>query len=524
MAGSMEIFTESQAPSTDTSKQPPPIHNPPIIIASPPPPTNNSDAANTFLPKELAEIVANRQRRERAWHPRLMLCTTVISNIDSTLENITDDIEKEEAFALKAYLQLAIANFAAVDTSPAPSQIPSYSRPTKFSSHGSGKYKTTAKEVTVAIPRTIKGAVTSEESTQQAHKLPKPPQLNERTWATVARNGQKKARVTLSMKTQAVPTSKATQRVTNKRNSITTAPTDQRLFVRIPQEHEWRKLSPAGIREIIVQKLSISPSLIGKIKPVDSGFALSPCSTEARQAILDAGNGLFLSGAKLEPATNWIPVIIPTVPSSIRKVQGQVEINHLMLTDEVERVCSMRPAYVKLYGRNKSEAPHRTWMAYFPKAPRTGFRVFDESGIARPFKKQQPLEFCKRCNGHHPTKNYSRAPSCGNCGSTNHSEGLCMATTKCRNCGGPHRSDSRRCLARPTRSGAPTKEQMKAFRQAGEREFQAVLRAKAAEESATSAKDFSVGKISSQTTEVDANANINTASPVDSSMGDALRL
>ena len=65
---------------------------------------------------------------------------------------------------------------------------------------------------------------------------------------------------------------------------------------------------------------------------------------------------------------------------------------------------------------------------------------------------------------------------------------------------------------------------MKAFRQAGEREFQAVLRAKAAEDSATSAEDFSVGKISSQTTEVDANANIITASPVDSSMGDALRL
>ncbi|KHJ36122.1 putative eka-like protein [Erysiphe necator] len=241
MADSMEISTESQAPSTDTSKQPPPIpsvppiHNPPIIIASPPPSnltpsytslvgrqilkpvipskrpipensiqnsTNNSDAANAFLLKELTEIVANRQR-----------------------------------------------------------------------------------QVTVAIPRTIKGAVTSEENTQQAHKLPKPPQLNERTWATVVRNGQKKARVTLSMKTQAAPISKATQRVANKRNFITTAPTDQRLFVRIPQEHEWRKLSPAGIREIIVQKLSISPSLIGKIKPIQSGFALSPCSTEARQTI-----------------------------------------------------------------------------------------------------------------------------------------------------------------------------------------------------------------------------------------------
>ncbi|KHJ32087.1 putative eka-like protein [Erysiphe necator] len=123
-------------------------------------------------------------------------------------------------------------------------------------------------------------------------------------------------------------------------------------------------------------------------------------------------------------------------------------------------------------------------MAYFSKSPRAGFRVFDESGIARQFKKQTPLDFCTRCNDHHPEKNCSRASSCGNCGSTNHSEELCMATTKCRNCEGPYRSDSRRCLARPTRSGVPTKEQMKTYRQAGEREYQAILRAKAAEESA----------------------------------------
>ncbi|KHJ34720.1 putative eka-like protein [Erysiphe necator] len=109
------------------------------------------------------------------------------------------------------------------------------------------------------------------------------------------------------------------------------------LFVRLPQDHEWRKLSPAGIREIILQKLAISPSLSGKIKPVNLGFALSPCSTEARETILNAGNCFFLSGAKLEPATNWIPMIIPTVPKYIRKIQGEIEVGSSMLIDEVER-------------------------------------------------------------------------------------------------------------------------------------------------------------------------------------------
>lgn len=226
----------------------------------------------------------------------------------------------------------------------------------------------------------------------------------------------------------------------------------------------------------------------------------------------------------MESATNWVSVIIPTVPASIRKEQGDMEVNSSMLADEVERVCSVRPVQLKLYGRNKTEAPHRTWMVFFSKAPRVGFRVFDESGIARPFKKQQPLEFCKRCNGHHPTKNCSRAPSCGNCGSTNHSENTCMAATKCRNCGGPHRSDSRRCLARPTRLGAPTKEQLKTYRQAGEREYQAVLRARAAEENATASENINIEITSSQCAELTTNFENSQASPVVQSTGDALRL
>ncbi|KHJ32655.1 putative eka-like protein [Erysiphe necator] len=54
------------------------------------------------------------------------------------------------------------------------------------------------------------------------------------------------------------------------------------------------------------------------------------------------------------------------------------------------------------------------------------------------------------------------------------------APTKCRNCGGPQRSDSRNCLARPSRSGPVTKDQLKTIRQMGQREYHAEARAKAA--------------------------------------------
>lgn len=106
---------------------------------------------------------------------------------------------------------------------------------------------------------------------------------------------------------------------------------------------------------------------------------------------------------------------------------GQVEVSKSMLIDKIERVSSKHPALVKLYGTTNPEAPHRPWLALFSEAPRTGFRVFDESGITKIFKKKQPIEFFKQCNRHNSTRNYSRALFCGNCGSTMHSKDVCMA-------------------------------------------------------------------------------------------------
>ncbi|POS82231.1 hypothetical protein EPUL_006828, partial [Erysiphe pulchra] len=49
--------------------------------------SNKIITRNAFLPKELAEIVAIRQRRERAWHARLMICT------NCPLNQFTSDVE-----------------------------------------------------------------------------------------------------------------------------------------------------------------------------------------------------------------------------------------------------------------------------------------------------------------------------------------------------------------------------------------------------------------------------------------------
>ncbi|KHJ31886.1 putative eka-like protein [Erysiphe necator] len=299
---------ESLAPTTDLSHQPspippvPPIPNPLPSIASTSPPSqttsnnistdrqilkpvapskrsipdkphhkswNNSDIANAFLPQELADIIATRQRRERAWHARLMICTTVFSSIESTLATFTKEVEIEEAVPFKAYLKLAIANFAAVDSSPPPPRVPLHTRPSKGNGNDSSKGKSKEKnlsKIAVAIPRIACNQIPNLGSIKEV-ELPKIIKNNDISWATVARKGLKKARMVQKINLQEVNRNKESQKVSHRDNSATSV-SDKRLFVRLPQDHEWRKLSPQGIREVIVKKLHISPSLIGRIKPV----------------------------------------------------------------------------------------------------------------------------------------------------------------------------------------------------------------------------------------------------------------
>ncbi|POS83693.1 hypothetical protein EPUL_005062, partial [Erysiphe pulchra] len=506
------------SPSPIATLHPPPssktqvnsiVENRPIIKPSPPSnreaqhdaepePKNEKNFSHASLPRELANIVAVRQRQECAWHIRLSMFVSIFRNIDSTLAIYKEDIEIEEADIIRKYLQKAIACLAASENISQPPKISIKSKPgkKKVSNSPSNVRLNKSSLVNSKLP-TLPTQISNHNLKEKVISL----KQKENSWAIVARNGHKKLRTIVPVAISSIatgtrdhfhlpnPQHQNSENNKSKKKLENENKPDDRLFVRLPVDHECRALSPAGLKEVIVKRLSVSPASIGLIKTVRSGFALSPCSNEPRENILAAAGGLFMSGTTLETASNWTPILVPTVPRSIRTVEGHVEIKKSMLTDEIERVSSKRPTFVKFYGNPKPEAPHRTWLAFFTDTPRDRYRVFDESGITKVFKKKQLLEFCKRCNGHHSTKSCSRAPSCGNCGSTIHAQGDCKALTKCRNCGGPHRSDSYRCLARPTRSGNPTKEQLKVYRKAGDREYQAVVRAVAEESIAAIAED-----------------------------------
>lgn len=122
------------------------------------------------------------------------------------------------------------------------------------------------------------------------------------------------------------------------------------------------------------------------------------------------------------------------------------------------------------------------------------------------------------------TKNCSTASSCGNCDPTSHVEDGYMAARRCRNCGGPHRSESRRFFASPTCLGVPTKEQITIYKKAGEREYQAVFRAREAEARSEAAKELICEQINYQFTADESVIEEFQASPVEVPTESTMRL
>lgn len=117
------------------------------------------------------------------------------------------------------------------------------------------------------------------------------------------------------------------------------------------------------------------------------------------------------------------------------------------------------------------------------------------------YKKQRLISICNRFNGHNHSRDYLKAPSYGNYESTMHSKDKSLAMIECRNCESPHRSECRQYFARPTQSVESTKEQLKVYRQARHREYQAVVRPKATEAKVTTVEKVTNPSSNSQQTE-----------------------
>ncbi|CCU82619.1 EKA-like protein [Blumeria hordei DH14] len=366
-------------------------------------------------PPELQAMIEAEERRAAQAAKNIMICTAAINAVETAVSLYSEESSDPFIDSMKLYLRAA-----------RPSCQDNISCPI-----------TKAKERTPMNDQEQKRPVTQAKT----------------TWATVARGSPQMS--IAPAKTVRVAPNPAAQ-VKKQARPVTAKPKDVRLFLRLGEEHAWRALSPAGVRDAVTRLMEVSSSNIEHVYRVPTGFAMKAKNEEARQLLLNAAESFSKVEAKLETASDLAALRIATVPVTLYTLMGKVTVTEEMVAEEITRTTKAVPIRVRPLGKGRVGAPFQTWIAHFERAsaPRPGFRLFDDSGIAVCHKPKQAINQCKRCLQFHGTRGCSRALACWNCTSTMHSSSECKAHTKCRNCGGPHRSDSRDCLARL--SGLPS--------------------------------------------------------------------
>ncbi|CCU78249.1 EKA-like protein [Blumeria hordei DH14] len=463
MIGSVETIEKiSQPPSVphrigESSKSPqtaPKLSENAAPIAASNSTSQPKAATKAECPPELRPIFEAEQRRAAETAANLALCSAAISGVEATLLPLTNGSNRQFVDSMRVYLRAAIAQYMATGPASTPPVLPP--------------------RLANPLPRALDARSTT---------IPTVPALPiKSTWATVARNG---------LRQRAVPTAKAVPRPTAKAQLKETSKVkvDKRLFLRLEKDHPWRQLSTSSVRTKLEYKFSYSSQEITSLHRVRTGFAMLAKNDTLRQEMLDASSKLASENVKLEASSDLVALQIPNVPVSIVTEHGPRAVDAGWVSTKILSTTGALPIQVRPHGTCRPGAPYQNWHALFSRdcAPRAGFRIFDESGMATIHKPRRQIEQCKRCMGFHTTRGCSRAPACWNCGFNMHSESECKALTKCRNCGGPHRSDYRDCQVRPRKSGPVTKEQLARIRHLDQGKFTVAARARAAAKKAEEA-------------------------------------
>ena len=321
--------------------------------------------------------------------------------------------------------------------------------------------------------------------------LPQKPQVSASPWVTVARKAAKLPD----------PPAILTKRMTpaqSKRAGKETPKEDKRLFLRVGQDHQWRKLSPVTIKKMVTERAGVAPSAIIALTQVRSGLAMECASDALRETILRVGPSFQQENITIEPASDWTSVIVPHVPIYIRTMGGRIEVTREMVMAECQANCGVtpiqvRPNYVKMGQYSTS------WIVHFKQVPANlKFRLFDESGPAIPFSRKRPIEQCQRCWGYHSIRNCVKGLRCEKCSGT-HEKTECTANIpKCANCSGPHEATNLDCMARPSRQHGQitprTPAELRVIRERGSRDFKAALQQSEAKGKAPEVANLSTDK------------------------------
>ncbi|CCU82510.1 EKA-like protein [Blumeria hordei DH14] len=195
-----------------------------------PPTAPEAVSREKIYPPELLAAIEAEERRARQKSAQFNICSTAISSVKTALLPLSSGENKIFVDSIKVYLRAAIAQFVAAGPSTTPPVLP------QRQSVGTPP----ATVIPVAIPWNITKATSSI-----------PPRS---TWATVTRAGHQKLGAQAPANITSVSTASSTRKPEKKPAASTTASKDDRIFVRLDENHKWRQLSPDYVREVMAKQ------------------------------------------------------------------------------------------------------------------------------------------------------------------------------------------------------------------------------------------------------------------------------
>ncbi|KAI1007783.1 hypothetical protein K3495_g450 [Podosphaera aphanis] len=116
------------------------------------------------------------------------------------------------------------------------------------------------------------------------------------TWASIIKRGQQKFSASTNHG-RAPPKQLYSPQAPPRSLAKATVPLrqDERLFLRLGKEHDWRQLSQTGIRESVAQHLGLPSDTIKHVYRVPTGFALKGKDEDTRQALIKLAEAFTVS-------------------------------------------------------------------------------------------------------------------------------------------------------------------------------------------------------------------------------------
>ena len=230
---------------------------------------------------------------------------------------------------------------------------------------------------------------------------------------------------------------------------------DERIFLRVPSDHIWRKMSDISAKEKIIKICHLSYNNITRIQTVRSGFALAVKDQMVRKKLLGFKDDIAKGGMKLEEAQEWKTFIVGGVPLTYIDLEGTHSVTRSVTKEQVAneaqaKARSLEPPVNCTPAQHGGTLNAQSWIVSFDRGAnqiKSGWTLFGCSERAKELEKRERIIQCDKCLGYHNPRICNRAVRCTNCGKPEHGE--CTNPAQCANCNGPHQAKTITCDARP---------------------------------------------------------------------------